>query len=116
MNKQLLALHLERGRLLECIAHQRVALAVQLVPLKNAAFHASRVVKAGQAGVGFVRSNPWLMLVSLAVVFALRPKGLWRLARTGMVVWRGWRTLRAILPAPALSSLYQFVLQRFIRK
>lgn len=116
MNRQLLALQLERGRLQERIAQQRTTLALELLPLRRAGMTASRIVAAGQAGVGFVRSNPLLILAMLAALLALRPKGLWRLARTGWVVWRGSRALLALLPAPTLSLLYQFFLQRFILK
>lgn len=111
-----MALQLERGRLQERIAQQRTTLALDLLPLRPVVITAGRVMAAGRAGVGFVRSNPLLMRATLAVVLALRPKGLWRLAKTGLVVWRGSRALFAILPAPTLSALYQLVLQRFIFK
>ena len=116
MNKQLSALKLERGRLQERIAQQRTTLVLDLLPLTPVGIAATRVLAAGQAGVSLVRRNPLLVWATLAVVLALRPKGLWRLAKTGLVVWRGSRALLAMLPAPTLSLLYQFVLQRFILK
>lgn len=116
MNKQLLALHLERGRLQERIAHQRAALGLELLPLVNAATAASRVMAAGRQAAGFVRSNPLLILAALATAFVLRPKGVWRLAKTGLVIWRGWRAVAALVPGPVFSSLYQRVMQCFTNK
>lgn len=116
MNKQLLALYLERGRLQERIAHQRAALGHELLPLVNAATAASRVMAAGHQAAGFVKSNPLLMLAALVTALVLRPRGIWRLAKTGVVIWRGWRTVAALLPAPMLSSLYQWMMQRFTNK
>jgi hypothetical protein len=116
VNKQLLALHLERGRLQERIAQQRVALCHELLPLVNAATAASRVMAAGQQAAGFVKSNPLLILAGLLTAFVLRPRGVWRLTKTGLVIWRGGRALLALLPAPVLLSLYQMMTQRFTNK
>ncbi len=100
----------------ERIAHQRVALGRELLPFVNAATAASRVMAAGRHAADFVKSNPLLLLAALVTVFVVRPKGVWQLAKTGLVVWRGWRALLVWLPAPVLSSLYQVVMQRFTNK
>jgi hypothetical protein len=116
VNKQLLALHLERGRLQERIAHQRVALGHELLPFVNAATAASRVMAAGRHAADFVKSNPLLILAALLAAFVLRPRGVWRLAKTGLVIWRGWRAMAALVPEPVFSSLYQMMMQRFTNK
>ena len=116
MNKQLLQLQLERRGLQERIAHQRAALGLELLPFVNSAKAASRVMAAAQLAAVFVKGNPLLILAALVTSLVLRPRAVWRLAKTGLVIWRGWRALIARPPAPILLSLYQVVMQRFTNK
>lgn len=120
MNKQLLSLHLERQHLKERIAQQRAELDMQLMPLRKASDVAHRFAVTGRGGIDFVRSNSLLLLAAVATVLVLRPRGLARLAQTGLTVWRGWRALRALVPPAVLSSLvvpiYKFMWQRFAGK
>ena len=116
MNRHLLKLHLERGRLQERIAQQRVELAVQLMPLKRASGTVSRMMALAQDGVECVRKNPLQVSAALAMVVVLRPKSTWRLLHTGLQVWRGWSMLRVLIPETVSSPIYKFIWQRFTNR
>ena len=116
MNRHLLKLHLERGRLQERIAQQRVELAVQLMPLKRASGTVSRMMALAQDGVDYVRKNPFQVSAALAMAVVLRPKRTWQLLQTGLQVWRGWSVLRVLIPETMSSPLYKFIWQRFTNR
>jgi YqjK-like protein len=113
VNKKLLALHLERGRLLERIAHQRTTLAMQLAPLQKMSASAGRVMVTARSGLAYIRSHPAGVAAVLSTLVMLRPRGTWRLLRRGLVIWRSWRTLRALIPEAIRSPLYKFIWQRY---
>lgn len=116
MNKQLLALHQERGRLLERIAYQRAQLAVQLEPLQKASDTGNRIVAVAQAGVTYLRSHPVGVLAALSALVWLRPSGSWRLLRRGLMVWQSWRRVRAWLPESLRASLRKLILERYFSR
>ena len=113
MNKQLLALHQERGRLLERIAYQRALLAVQLEPLQKASYAGSRIIAVAQAGFEYLRSHPLGVLAVVSTVVLLRPKASWRLLQGGLMAWRSWRRVRAWVPASLRASLHTLVWKRY---
>ena len=120
MNKALLALYLERGRLQERIAQQRTAfgmqLGTQLVPLQNATVAASKVLAAGRMGFEYLRVRPWVVAGVLAAVFVLRPKGSFLLARRAWVLWRGWRVVGSFASGSALAPLFKLIWQRYTNR
>ena len=116
MNRQLLALHLERGRLQERIAQQRVELAVQLMPLKRASGTTSRVMALAQDGFDYVRKNPLKGSAALALALILRPKRTWQLLHAGLQVWRGWSVLWVLVPETVSSPIYKFIWQRLTNR
>ena len=116
MNRHLLKLHLERGRLQERIAQQRVELAVQLMPLKRASGTVSRMMALAQDSFDYVRKNPLQASAVLALAVVVRPKKTWQLLQTSLQVWRGWSVLRVLIPETMSSPLYKFVWQRFINR
>ena len=116
MNKQQLALHQERGRLLARITYQRALLAVQLEPLQKAADAGSRIIAVAQAGFEYLRSHPVGVLAALSVVVLLRPSGSWRLLQRSLMVWRSWRRMRAWVPESLRVSLHKLILQRYFNQ
>lgn len=95
-SKSLAELQRERGQLVERIASQREALAVQLVPVVQVLQLGDRIAQTFQSAKQFVQRHPWAM-GSIAAVLALRrPKKLGRWARRGLFLWRSWRTARSV--------------------
>lgn len=116
MNKQLFALHQERGRLLERIAYQRALLAVQLVPLQKASDTGNRIMAVVQAGFEYLRSHPVGVLAALSAFVWLRPSSFWRLLRRSLMVWRSWRRVRSWVPESLRVSLRRLILQRYFNQ
>ena len=98
MSKSLLDLQLERGRLLERIASQRVTLQVQFAPLQKASALGDRVFAVLRNAVQYVRDRPVAALLAVSVLVLLRPRGALRWVQRGLLVWRSWRAVRALLP------------------
>ncbi len=115
MNKQLLALYLERGRLQERITQQRLSLVTQWMPLQKASATANSVMTVGQGGFGFLRKHSWLVVMAVAAFVVLRPKGSWWLVQRGWMLWRGWRMVRGFAESSSLSPLYQLIWQRYVK-
>lgn len=105
MNKNLVDLHEQRGRLLERIAGQRLALGQQLAPLQRASDTGSRLFALLQAGVHYLRGHPLPVLAALSGLVLLKPRRAWRWLGHGLLVWRSWRTLRAWVPPSLWAAL-----------
>lgn len=116
MNKQLLALHQERGRLLERVAYQRAMLVVQLQPLQKTSDMGHRIITMAQAGFAFLRSHPVGVVAALSALVLLRPSGSWRLLRRSLMLWHSWRRVRAWLPEPLRAALHKLILQRYVNR
>lgn len=98
MQKRLIELHLQRGRLLERIANQRHDLSVQLAPLERAVHIGDRVAAAADQCKVFVLEHPLTVTAAVATVVVLRPRGVLRWTRRALVAWRAWVTVKALLP------------------
>ena len=98
MNKSLVELHLQRGRLLERIASQRTTLAQQLIPLKNASETGSRIYSLLRDGVQRLKKHPLPVVLAVVALVLFKPTRAWRWLRRGVVLWRSWRLLRAWVP------------------
>lgn len=103
MNKSLVELHQQRGRLLERIASQRMTLARQLEPLQNASETSSRVFALLRGGVQYLKSHPLPVALAIAALVLLKPRRAWRGLQGGLFLWRRWRVLRAWVPTSLLS-------------
>ncbi|MFC5301960.1 YqjK-like family protein [Azospira restricta] len=103
MEKKLIELSLQRGRLQERIAAQRATLAVQLRPLADALQTADRGLAAARRGVDYVKRHPGQVGVAVALLALLRPKGVWRWGRRAFVAWRLWKTARSKLAAAGIA-------------
>ena len=99
MQKRLIELHLQRGRLLERISTQRILLAQQVAPLRSTFDLPDRVAMRWQQGQEFVRQHPLVMTLAVASLLLLRPAPLLRWTQRGLVVWKAWRSLRQFVPA-----------------
>jgi len=84
---------IKRGRLLERISQQRVALAVSCAPLAEALNTADHVVEGAERTRRWVSENPIAVGVGLFILVLWRPKGALKLASKGLL---GWRTLRFV--------------------
>jgi hypothetical protein len=83
----------KRGRLLERISQQRVALAVSCAPIADLLNTADHVVEGAERTRHWIGENPVVVGVGLFILVLWRPKGALKLASKGLL---GWRTLRFI--------------------
>jgi hypothetical protein len=95
----------ERARLSERIQAQRANLARDLAPLQ-------RVSKAGNTlgalvaeAIAYVRERPLAMSALAGGLLLLKPKGVWRWAKRGLFIWRGWRAVQVWQPGVVLGLL-----------
>jgi hypothetical protein len=102
MEKRLIELHLQRGRLIERIAQQRSALARELAPFRIACDTTDLVVAAARDAARFVQRHPVGVAAFAAALVAMRPRRAWRWLKRGVFIWRGWRALHG-----GLARLWQ---------
>lgn len=92
-------LRLRRARLVARARHERDDLALGLQPVAGAL----RVVDRGLAGVRLLRhsllAHPFLSAAAVALVLALRPRGVLRALRLGIGAWQAWRLVAGALRA-----------------
>lgn len=86
-----------RGRLLERISQQRVALAVELAPVVGVLTTADQVVNGAEKTRRWISDNPLIAGVGLVVLLLWRPRGVLKLAKNGAVGWRALRLIRRLL-------------------
>lgn len=98
MQQRLIELHQQRGRLLERVAMQRSVLSQQLAPLVRVFDLATRLQGMVQQAKLFVVDHPMAVALALGSVLLFRPRTVLRWGRRGLLVWRGWRTARTLLP------------------
>ena len=98
MQQQLSELQLQRGRLIERIAHQRTTLAVQVRPLTRTLDIGDRFENWLQPYRRFALEHPLVVAAAVGAIVILRPTAVMRWTRRGLVAWRTWTALRAALP------------------
>ena len=86
-----------RGRLLERISQQRVALAIELAPVVGVLTTADQVVNGAEKTRRWISDNPLIAGVGLVVLLLWRPRGVLKLAKNGAVGWRALRLIRRLL-------------------
>jgi hypothetical protein len=94
MEKRLIELHQQRGRLIERIAMQRTTLARQMAPVRVACDTTDSVLAVVHESVNFVQRYPVGVAAFAAALFAMKPRWVWRWLQRGFLVWRGWGALR----------------------
>lgn len=97
MQRRLIELQLERGRLLERIAHQRDALGQQTEPWVRVLHLGDRVADIAGECKRTIIQNPLTTAAVVGAVVVLRPRALLRWAQRGFFAWRSWNTVRAAL-------------------
>jgi hypothetical protein len=97
MEKRLIELHQQRGRLIERIATQRGTLARQLAPVRATLDTTDRALAVVRDSVCYLRQHPAAVAALAAALFAWKPRMLWRWLRRVFLVWRSWRALRGLL-------------------
>jgi len=97
MEKRLIELHQQRGRLIERIATQRGTLARQLAPVRTTLDTTDRALAAVRDSACYLRQHPAAVAVLAVALFALKPRMLWRWLQRGFFVWRSGRALRGLL-------------------
>lgn len=91
MNHRLNELHLQRGRLLERIAAQRVALRQELQPVCATLVKADRMQSRVQSVFNYFRQHPGIVALGVAVLVVLKPSRLWRWSTRAFSLWQVWR-------------------------
>ena len=98
MQTRLIELHQQRGRLQERIAVQRITLSQQLEPLRDVFNIGQRATRAVQEGKGFLRQHPLAIAAAVAAVVLFKPRTILRWTRRGLLAWRTWRGVQALVP------------------
>jgi hypothetical protein len=94
MNPRLVDLYQQQGRLLERIATQRQALAVQMVPVQRAVHGADAALQSLQRSVSYLRSHPLVVATAVAALVIFKPRRVWVWSRRVFFVWRRWRGMQ----------------------
>ena len=94
MNHRLSELHLRRGRLLERIATQRVALGQEMRPVHKSLQKADRLVARVYSMSDYVKQHPSVVGLGVAVLLLVKTERVWRWVKRGFLGWRAWRALR----------------------
>ncbi len=94
MNRRRSELQLQRGRLLERIATQRVALDGAMQPLRVALYRTDCVLAQVRAGLECIKRHPAIAGLAVAVLLAFRVRRVLRLARKSFLLWQMWQTWR----------------------
>lgn len=90
MNERLLELAHRHGALQARIAEQRRQLAQHVVPIEAALARGDALRHA----LAWLKAHPGAVGSAVAVAVVLRPRRMWRWARRGFVLWRGWQAVR----------------------
>ena len=94
MNHQLSDIRLRRGQLIERIASQRRAIALDFrpvqQPLQKADCWLGRVRSVGD----YVKHHPGVVALGTVGLFLLKTERAWRWTKRGFFAWRTWRALR----------------------
>ena len=90
MNERRLELARRRGMLQAHIAEQRREIGRHMAPIESLLARGDQA----RAGIDWLKQHPKAVGVAVTALFVLRPRRTWRLARRGIVLWQGWKTLQ----------------------
>jgi len=94
VNQRIAEISLQRGRLLERIAAQRLSLARELQPATQSLAAIDRLAARARSGSDYVRQHPGVAILTLSALAAIKPSRAWRWTKRGFFAWQTWRTLR----------------------
>ena len=105
IRERLLALREKRALLVSRADEQRNQVLVIAGRLERAASWYDRARAIGRR----LRANPLLVLAGVALLVAVRPRKAVKLFTTAYSLWRGWRSLKALLEryAPSRPPAYR---------
>ncbi len=109
MMRREIELQMQRAQLLARIAQERAQLTRQTAPVAQALDVRSRVEGVVDRVKAFVVSNPLVVAAAVAGLVVFKPRTLLRLSQKGLVAWRTWRSVRALLPPSLLAQLTSFL-------
>ena len=98
MQRRLIELQQQRGRLLERIASQRTTLAVHTRPLARTLQVGDRLDGWWQQCKQFAVRHPLAVAGVVGAVVILRPATVLHWTRRSLVAWRTWTAVRQALP------------------
>ncbi len=107
MAKTLAELAQERARLTERIQAQRANLARELAPLQRVSQAGNTLSALLGEAIAYVRARPVATAVMLGGLVLVKPRGAWRWAKRGFLVWRGWRAVQQWQPGSAMDVVRQ---------
>lgn len=94
MLEKRLELAMQRGRLQQEIAQQRVLLGQNLEPVVALLGKGESAVKGARLLSHWVKRNP-LPVFAAATMFALaKPVRVWRWGKRSLALWRGWKAVK----------------------
>jgi len=94
VDKRLIELYLQRGRLRERIGFQRMHLARELAPLGGALQLMDRSRAVVKQALQWLKTNPAMLSALIVGVLVWRPRTVFRSLRWGYAAWRRWRQMR----------------------
>lgn len=94
MDRRLIELYVQRGRLRERIGVQRGQLARELAPVGTALQTVDRGVLLLRQARTWVAAHPTLVTTVIVAVAIWRPRAVWRVARNAFSLWRNWSQIR----------------------
>lgn len=109
MMRREIELQMQRAQLLARIAQERAQLTRQTAPVAQALDVRSRVEGVVDRVKAFVVGNPLVVAAAIAGLVVFKPRTLLHLSQKGLVAWRTWRSVRALLPPSLLSQLTSFL-------
>lgn len=98
MQKRLIELSEQRGRLRERIANQRRMLAHDIQPLLAPLSLPERLAATAKQGWGFLWGHPYLTGSIAIGLLVFKPRFVLRWAQRGLLAWRAWRSVRGMAP------------------
>ena len=90
MSSSRLEVAVRHGALRARIAAQREDLTQHIAPLETALGGADKAL----AGVDWLKHHPAAVAAAVVVLVVASPKRAWRWTKRGIIVWRGWQTVR----------------------
>lgn len=114
MSKTRAELDQERARLAERIQAQRANLARELAPLQRVSQAGNTLGALLAEAIAYVKERPLAVSALVGGLLLLKPKGVWRWAKRGFFIWRGWRAVQVWQPEMVLGLLRRaFAAKRF---
>ena len=90
MSSSRLEVAVRHGALRARIAAQREDLTQHIAPLETALGGADKAL----AGVDWLKHHPAAVAAAVVVLVVASPKRAWRWTKRGIIVWRGYQTVR----------------------